>query len=211
MPQVVCVLRTGGVYTPSWVRALHRGVREYLPNADFICLSDQPFSILGVERIPLRYRWKGWWSKVEIFRPGLFTGPTLYLDLDSLPIGFLGGIAGFQGDFATLSDFYQLKHMASGVMAWTPGGRSHGIYETFLQDPEGIMRTHPGRSDHWYRRVLGEVQRLQSLFPGQIVSYKAHARNGPPKDARLVCGHGNPRFSSPSAGWTHKLWKERAR
>lgn len=64
----------------------------------------------------------------------------------------------------------------------------------------------PGDADWIFEHVQSES--LFDLYPGQIVSLKVHARNGPPEGARLVCGHGDPRFSDPAAGWAHRAWKE---
>lgn len=211
MPTIVCVLRSGGDYDPSWVLALYRGVREHLSQFDFFCLTDQHFNILGVETIPLQHDFPGWWSKVEIYTPGLFAGPLLYLDLDTLPIGSLEDLGAYTGSFAALSDFYKPSEMASGVLAFTPDDMTAGIYERFLKEPRAIMRKHTGRSDEWYRKVLGKVKRLQKLFPGQIVSLKVHAKYSAPGGACLVAGHGKPRFSDPRAGWVHDYWKKRAR
>lgn len=211
MPTVVCVLRSGGDFDLSWVRALHRGVRDHLPGADFFCLSDVNFQILGVERIPLLHAWPGWWAKISMFQPELFAGPLLYLDLDTLPIGSLEDLGAYTGSFAAISDFYRPQEMASGILAFTPSDRTAAIYETFVKDSREIMKRHPGRSDHWYRKVLGKVKRLQDLFPGQIVSMKAHAKHSAPGGAKVICAHGKPRFSETRAGWVHYTWKARTK
>jgi hypothetical protein len=211
---LACVLRSGGsVFTPRWVLALARGVREYLPKAGpLVCLTDLRFRILGVETVPLLHGWPGWWSKVELFRPDVFDGPVLYLDLDSLPVGDLSDLASYRGDLAALSDFYTPKSIASGVLAFTPSDRTAAVYDRMKANSSRIMRANPGRSDGFYRSAFGsEVERIQDLYPRQVVSYKVHARGGAPKGARLVCGHGKPRFSNRSAGWANRLWKERTR
>lgn len=212
---VACVLRSGGDFGPRWVDALRRGVNTHLKRHRFVCLTDDDGVGLWGER--LAHGFQGWWSKVELFRPGLLTGRVLYLDLDTLPVGDLSEIAAYDGPLAVLSDFYQgSKMIGTGVMAWTPGEHTERIYRAFTEDAEGIMGR-GGRSDHFYRRHMGDVDRLQSLFPGQIVTLKPiHGehpdpkQHGPPEGARLVCGHGRPRLSDPAAGWAHRLWRDRA-
>src|SRR4051812_7051182 len=82
---VVCVLKSPDNphlrYDPSWVQKLQRGVARNLtiPHS-FTCLSDIPIPDVHVE--PLRHNWMQYWSKIEMFRPGLFSGPTLYFDID---------------------------------------------------------------------------------------------------------------------------------
>ena len=212
---ILTVLRSGGpVYDQSWVIALQRGIREHLSSQyDFACLTDlHDLNILGVRTIPLKNDWPGWWSKVEMFSPdNPFAGPVLYMDLDTLPIGPLDDLAAYTGPLATLSDFYQLKEMASGVLAFTPNKRTAGIYQKFAKNAKEIMRRHTGRSDHWYRKVMGRTARLQDLFPRQIVSLKVHAKHGAPGGSRLVAGHGRPRLKDRSAGWAHEVWKRRVR
>lgn len=204
MITVACVLRSGGVYTPDWVYALRRGVARHLDRFDFVCLSDTP---LAVPWVALKHDWPGWFAKLELFRPGLFTGPVLYFDLDTLIVGDLTDLASYAGRFAMLSDFYRPQMAASGVMAWTPGPHTEAIYHAFCKEP----RIPGGRSDYWYAKHAPRPERLQALYPGQIVSFKAHARNRVPEGARLVCGHGRPRFSDPAAGWAHQEWVELVR
>lgn len=209
--EFACVLRSGGDFDPSWVLALARGIREHLPGASVTCLTDLRIRMVGVETAPLLHGWPGWWSKVELFRPGLFSGPVVYLDLDTLPVGDLSDLASWSGDLAMLSDFYEPAKLASGVMAWTPSRATADVYRVMATSARQILKRHTSRSDHFYRDRFGSVAaRLQRAFPGQIVSLKVHARNEPPDGARLVCGHGKPRLSHPSAGWAHRLWKKRA-
>lgn len=209
---VACVLKSGGVYTPEWVYALKRGLNRHLSDFEFVCLTDMPLNPPHW-RVSLEHAWRGWWSKLELFRPGLFTGPVLYMDLDTLPVGDLSAIASYAGTFAMLSDLFQPKLAQSGVMAWTPGPISHGVWQRFKADPASAMRRHRGDGE-FIRSVVPKADRLQALYPGQIVSLKAHCRppkvKGPPKGARLVCGHGQPKFNKPAAGWAHVMWKSLA-
>lgn len=206
MVTIACVLRSGGDFDASWVHALQRGVSDHLPLPHrFVCLSDVD---VPCERIPLVHGWPGWWSKLELFRPGVFDGPVLYMDLDSLPVGDLSDVAAYRGPFAMLADFYRLrtgqKEGESGAMAWTPGEHTEAVYEAF--EAKGPTT----RGDGPFIRSHVAHEYLQDLYPGQVVSLKVHATKMAPEGARLVCGHGQPRLSSSGAGWAHELWKERA-
>jgi hypothetical protein len=201
---VACVLRSGGVYTPAWVEALARGVSQFLPGARFICLSDM--AVPGVEVIPLLHDWPGWWSKIELFRPGVFPSAEriFYLDLDSIVTGDLAELASYDGPFAMLQDFYHAARPASGVMAWQAGFGVE-LYERFRRDPVAIMechrRFHPphGGGDQAFiaETTIVAPDRWQHRYPGQIVSFKAHCRKGVPPGARIVCFHGRPKPSIP--------------
>lgn len=205
MSTVACVLRTGGIYTPEWVRKLALGVQTWTsPTPRIVCLTDMDTRALemaapGVEAVGLKQDWPGWWSKLELFR--VFTGPVLYLDLDTLVVGPLDELVAYDGPLAMLRDFYHPTRPASGVLAW------HGDY-THLY--ERLVKTGPGperrRMDHWMENEVEPVF-LQDEFPDQIVSLKAHARKAAPEGARLVCGHGRPRLSDQAAGWACRRWR----
>ena len=201
MITVACVLRSGGVFTPEWVDALWRGVARHLNGRPYerCVLSDIP----GAGFEPLQERWPGWWAKLELFRPGLFHDPVLYLDLDTVVVGDLGDLAAYAGPFAMLSSFYRPRRAESGVMAWTPGAVTEGLWEAFTADPARWMRRFHGDGEFLHAHATPD--RLQDLFPNQIVSYKKHARQGPPPGARVVCFHGNPR-PSEAGGWAAAAW-----
>lgn len=216
---IACVLRSGGDFTASWVDALRRGLNIWAPKGyRFVCLTDDP--AVGIWGVPLKHpEWPGWWAKPHIFDPGLFRRGTrvLYLDLDTLVVGKLDDIGSYTGPLACLSDFYQGRKMiGSGVMAWTVGEHTERIYTDFVSQAERLI-SGAGRSDYFYRRYMADADRLQDLYPGQIVTLKPiddspdPKKHGAPKGARIVAGHGRPRLSDPAAGWAHGLWEDRTR
>ncbi len=202
---IVCVLRSGGAYSPRWVDALARGIEVHSPaHRDAItCLTDMDVTTPGVRVVPLRYGWPGWWSKLEVLAPGVTDGPTCYVDLDTLVLGDLTPLLGYSGPFAMLSDFYAPARAESGVMAWTPGPASEAVWSAFLKDPWANI--HRYRRDGRFIAEHSTPDRLQELVSG-IYSFKVHARRAPPEDARLVCFHGRPRPDDPAAGWGHQRW-----
>lgn len=185
MITVACVLKSGGCYTPEYVERLKAGVDAHLMGHRFVCLSDVD---VPCERIQLTEDLPGWWSKLELFR---LTGPTLFLDLDTVITGDLSEIAAYPHQFTMLSDFYHPERPASGVMAWS------GDWSRLLDEYEP-GRKYPGHGDQGYIAwKLGEVERFQDLFPGQVVSRKVvSTRNA---NERVVCFHGQPR--PHDVGW----------
>lgn len=188
MLTVACVLRASPDYDAEYVERLWRGVADNLDQEHrFVCLSDVP---VPCERIPLVTDWPGWLSKLELFRPELFDGPTIYLDLDSVVIGPLDEIASYPHRFSMLSDFYTPKYPASGVMGWC-GDYTH-IFTDFKAEFIPEYRTFsPHRGDcGWIVTNVGhQVERLQTIHDGLFGSYKA----GVPNTASIVCFHGKPR------------------
>lgn len=107
---VICVLWEGNFrtrnYTFNWVAKLKRMVARNLtiPH-EFVCLTNTKSTlpdIIGLHVLPLINEWSGWWSKIEIFRPGLFEGRVLYLDLDMLIIDNIDEFASQKSPFILL-------------------------------------------------------------------------------------------------------------
>ena len=143
----------------------------------FVCLSDVA---VPCERILLEDDLPGWWSKIELFRPGLFDGPVLYLDLDVLVLGDLSPL--FAKRFTITRDWWGGGYQSS-VMSW---GEPTGFYEAFR--PEHMEMAGGDQA------FLEKVAPTARIYPdGLVVSYKAHCANGPPLDSRVVCFHGRPK------------------
>lgn len=84
MINLVCLLRNGGKvgYDSSWVEKLQNSIQRNITiEHRFICFSDCD---VPCERIPLETGDWGFWSKMQMFKPGLFTDPVLYIDLDTV-------------------------------------------------------------------------------------------------------------------------------
>lgn len=195
---VVAVLRSSELYDVDYVERLYEGVEQYLPGTDFVCLSD---TAVPGKHIPLMFDWPGWWAKMEIFRPDI-TGDILYFDLDTILVKNCGFMNGHPNRPAMLADFYRPGGLGSGVM-WLPeASRSH-IWKSWTRNPSKWMKLYQREGDqafleqHW----ISSADRLQQLFPGKIVSYKAHhvGISGVPQGAAVVCFHGKPK--PRDVGW----------
>lgn len=186
---VICVLKTGGEYRPEHVYRLWDSLRAHNPGARLRCLTDAVLKHPSVDTVPLLHHWPGWWSKIELFRPGVCTGPTLYLDLDTVVVG---RIELDISKFTMLEDVYRPGDFGSGIMAWSSAPEH--IYHRFLERPTWFMTVYRTR-DRWgdqafIRDNLGETP---NTFGPQFRSYKAHCKNGVPPGTRVVYFHGRPR------------------
>lgn len=197
---VVCVLRSGGDFTTHHVDQLRDGVARYLSLPyRFVCLSDME---VDCERIPLKHKWPGWFSKIELFRPDLFDGPILYSDLDAIIVGPLDGIV-LGHRFTVLrnfwaEDFNDPLRISSALMAWdAPLGQ---IYHRFAKAPDRYIREYHTR-DKWGDQAFIKTHtpiapdRWQNKFPGKVVSFKKHVLPAErvPEGAAIVGFHGLPR------------------
>jgi len=199
--RITCVLRSGGEYRPDHVIRLRDQVRRH-SDLDFICLSD--LAVPGIDVIPLRHGWPGWWAKMEMFRPDI-VDDLLYLDLDSAVVGDLSDLAGI-GRTAIMRDVYRPSGLQSSIMFLADRDRGP-VWRSFVADAARWMHRFRGGGDQAFlervwRNRLPAI--WQDQLPGQVVSYKVHVRpaqrpgrefgNGSlPDGARVVVFHGKPR------------------
>lgn len=149
---VVCVLKSGGVYTIEWVQRLKWMVSNHLQRPfDFICLTDTPFRKEGIICEPLTQDLPGFWSKLELFIPGQFDryDRVLFLDLDVLIQHTLTPIVDFPFDRGTVrvlkgeSKPRRVIRYQSSVMVWDRGafdylwkGFSKKVLESWYGDQD---------------------------------------------------------------------------
>lgn len=199
--RILFVLRSGGVYDAEDVRRLAMGVQSNLPGAEIACLTDVAFDIPGVQAIPLKYDWPGWWSKIEMFRPDI-PGGFLYMDLDSIITGDLSDMAGI-GRLAIMRDVYRPDGLQSSVMFITEECKAE-VWDTFTADPARYMQQYAGGGDQAFLEPIwsGKAAIWQDCLPGQIASYKANhiAERGLPDNCRAAIFHGQPK--PRDIGWT---------
>lgn len=200
---VVCVLRSGGIYDATWVAKLSKGVARHITIPyRFICLTDMEHEVeaAGVESFTLPDLWPGWWAKISLWNPraGL-TGRTLYLDLDCIVTGPLDGMVRHTPGLTMCRDFYGRGHNSS-VMSWC--GDLRAIHRAFATNPEVGVGDYTRRKDGRIGdQAFIEDQIEPDTFPaGDVVSYKADAREGIPAGAKVVAFHGRPK-PHEAGGW----------
>jgi len=131
MINVVCVLRQGGKvgYDASWVRKLQDAVARNLtlPHK-FICLSDCE---VPCDRIPLESTGDGFWAKLQLFKPGIFTGPVLYIDLDTVICQNIDDIIFKIQNEKFVMWYEEDKGIHSSAMMWWEGDYSY-LWDLYL-------------------------------------------------------------------------------
>lgn len=198
---ICCVLKSGGDYSPIYVKNLHEQIRRNCPFPfRFICFTD--FELEDDIDVPLFYNYPGWWSKLEIFR---LPGPTIYFDLDTIIINpFEFDLYEFLNNenFYMMGGFNPNRKFASGIMAW------NGDFSFILDDYDGKANVKEWDQFHIINAVGEENIKF---FPGEktIYSYKHHCQDGLPNDANIVCFHGKPRPHEIKEGWVLEYWKDK--
>lgn len=201
MLTVACV-KWGDKYGSHYVTKLRSMCRRHLPTHRFVCFTENPVD--DIECLDLPSNLPGWWAKVGLFRPGLFSDDVLYLDLDIVISGDLYGMVELlDTDRKRLwapDDFsYSLVHPRSGlsesmrrllggdgtvnssVMMWH-GDAPGRVWDEFTID----KMTELHGDQNWISQCLWPNI---NLIPGEwIRSYKYHGPLGP-----LTVFHGNPK------------------
>jgi hypothetical protein len=213
------VLRSGGDFNFGHAHRLACSIAANLtlPHR-IVLLSDQgpEFESEVFRHVRLAHDWPKWWSKLELFRPGLFEegARVLFFDLDTVIAGNLDELARTPFPFAGLRDFYFPDRFASGVMSFIACSEISELYGTFREQPELYMGRAGGDQRFIRDAWIGAGRRfsfLQDSFPGQIVSFKVHTRPGArglPAGARVLCFHGFPRPWECHAPWVRDLLRK---
>lgn len=225
MITVACVYWAGrfrgreAIYTPEWVGKLRNMVRQNLPvEHRFVCLTN---SRVPCEKIPLKHNWPGWWSKIELFRPGLFENDrVLYLDLDTVIFKDLTPVVDFQSEFVFMGQPHKIPYgtkrihpkvqkyvvyrYQSSVFAFN-GGAGDALYENFGNEQ---MNTYRGDQDY-ISDVMPQLDTFPNKWMGKLEKYKA---TGPSDEliVGLCMGNGFPRKNSDFAQrykWVKEVWR----
>ncbi|MCC7347678.1 MAG: hypothetical protein IT538_09805 [Variibacter sp.] len=228
---VACVYRSGGkVYSARYVHVLRDMVARNLslPHR-FVCLTDDP--AVETERIPLVTDWPGYWSKLELYRPGLFGGPVLYVDLDTIIHGSIDRLGQMAGEvpFGCVTDPLG-GYMNSSVMTFSVDcsfifqrfGRL-GFYDRHLRPwlrwifvGVGLGRPFAfggsygdqGFADMCLQDAQVPVLRLDQALPGMFstFNFSASAQARPAGSICLMMGY--PKPHEIRSGWIAQHWRE---
>lgn len=199
---VACVYKPGSGFTDEYVTRLRDNVAKFCAAPHrFMCLSTR--AVPGVECEPLKRDRKGWWNKLELFRKGLFDGPVVYLDLDTILVDDVTDIFMYPHRFTALTNFKR-GGVASGFLAWDARQDLSHLDDEF----EPHMAADYEKSwDRWgdqgwiADRVGVPIALTGDLFPGRFVSFKWDVRRQGriPAAASVVMFHGRPR--PHEVGW----------
>jgi hypothetical protein len=217
IPTIACVMRTGGIYTPKYVYNLRDAINRHTSlKHNFVCLSDTP--IPSVTTIPLIHKWRGWWSKIELFRPNLFPGPVITMDLDALIVGDILPLFYCSDQMTMVKERGRNpNYFSSSCMAWT--GDYSFVYENFKKSPEKYMeqfKRMPYIGDQAYisKELTDNKVKVrtfcQVLGYLPVVSYKRDCT----KDGRIpkhpqacfINLGGKPKPHQFTEGWVYETW-----
>lgn len=214
MITVACV-KWGRKYPESYVLKLRNMCRRNLPAHRFVCFTEHP--VAGVECEPLPSELPTWWSKVGLFKPGLFDGDVLYLDLDVVVTGPLGGLVALLEEDRTklwaLDDFgyplttprrgigSEMRRLLGGdgtvnssVMLWH-GDAASAVWDKFK--PEKMTEVH-GDQNYITQALWPNI----NLIPAHWASSYKYGGNGV-----IRVFHGDPKPHQVQDGWVAECWQ----
>jgi len=78
-------VKVGDRYGPEYVNQIYRQLLSFDSNIVYYCMTDNKQGLnknIEILSVADEFGDRKWWTKIELFKPGLFNGPTLYFDLD---------------------------------------------------------------------------------------------------------------------------------
>lgn len=175
----------------------------------FVCLSNVE---VPVERIALMNNWQGWWSKIELFRPGLFEGRVLFLDLDLLVMKDLTPMIEYPASFVIADKIVgdglirpgEVTNYQSCTMSWDADcSESVQIWTRFK--PEEHMARYRGDQDY-----IGELLPNLAKYPVHwVTKLRFCPGKGIKPDKRAIIINCMPYKNDKAAAkfpWVKALW-----
>jgi alpha-N-acetylglucosamine transferase len=216
---IVLVLKSGGDFSLRDVYLLSTHIhktwdRRELPSPRIYCIYDkiqQPISTVGLDLIPMKYKWPGWWAKMNLFSPELVEiRPFLYLDLDTAVLKSIHELFKLpqylRDSFITLEDFYRKGVLASGMMWIANNEETNKIWRAWIANPEQNMKTFRGDQDFigsfvdsvFFQSLTKQIGSFKPL-PDRLWKYEVED-----KDA-VICFHGYPRIpkAAETVNWVN--------
>ncbi|HPE48704.1 MAG TPA: hypothetical protein PLR76_09910 [Hyphomonas sp.] len=182
-------------YDETWVERLYHGVARNLTRPfEFIVFSDRPrqYSV-PVTQIPLSSAEPDYGNCIEPYKLGQ---PMILMGLDTIITGNIDALAEYcltADRFALPLDPYNPAQVCNGVALVPAGHANIGFGWNGENDMEWVRRFNPAIID--------------TLFPGQVVSYKGHVRQHGLGDARVVYFHGEEKPHQLREAWVREHWK----
>jgi uncharacterized Rossmann fold enzyme len=195
----------------EYVSNLYSMLKNCLPEGlgfRFQCFTDDPGAEEGITYRPLPVDGLiGWSNKIALFKKDVFNDGerVIYFDLDTLLMGRIDAMIGYQGEFAILHDFYYPDALGPAVMSWR-GGEMSFIWDKYENCGTPEL---DGGDKEWLELVFKEESYTpnywQDMCPEMFVSFKKDCAPVPPSGAKVVCFHGVPRIHEIS-DWVADIW-----
>jgi len=232
MIDIVC-FKWGPKFTAEYVNNLYSAIqRNTTIEHRFICYTDDPEGV-ECETRPFLIDLPVWWYIIGLTNPEHEHNDQLvYMDLDTIITGNIDHILTLDKPFATISDFGWTSGLQTAYIMWNKSVRDAvwkhfttkykpadypkldcdytkwGGTNQFLEECMGVVRINknpkPAIQD------APPVVRLQDVYPGECVSYKAQSLQNTQQlndNIKMVFFHGKPQPHEVDNAWLKEHWK----
>ena len=232
MIDIVC-FKWGPKFTADYVNNLYRAIqRNTTIEHRFICYTDDPEGV-ECETRPFLIDLPVWWYIIGLTNPEHEHNDKLvYMDLDTIITGNIDHILTLDKPFATISDFGWTSGLQTAYIMWNKSVRDAvwkhfttkykpadypkldcdytkwGGTNQFLEECMGVIRINknpkPAIQD------APPVVRLQDVYPGECVSYKAQGLQNTQQlndNIKMVFFHGKPQPHEVNNAWLKEHWQ----
>ncbi len=194
---------------PRYVDSLMCSLRKHLAHPfEFLLLTDAEdattlFADARIERLIGGSH--GWWAKMEMFRPELQLGKTLYVDLDNVVTGSLDRLTEIEIDATSpivMADDVHYPGLPNGSVMLFDGRLDFNrvLWDSYTRGPKRIQALYsewPHAADqsfiaHEYETAFGRPVRLfqEILGPHSLMTMRDHLERGivPDETTRMLIG-----------------------
>lgn len=198
-----------------YITNLFEGVLRFASRGfRFVCFTNENLNLhkdIEIRSIDMPSK-KGVLPRMYMFSrdAGLFGHQVLCLDIDVVIVGSLDSLMNYDGRFCARSKFkpgeeYKLD---GDVMSFRSDQENERDFWLPVKNQTSeVERITQGRERYWVREVIGDsADRWDKVAPGKVVSYKWHAKGGPPPEASVVSCHGYPRPHQIKEQWIKQYW-----
>jgi len=192
------------MYDERWVEKLYRGfARNLTAPFRFVCFSDiaREYSVEEIQQRAIEMDPPGYGALIEPLGLG---APAIVCGLDTVVTGNVDHLARYcltAEKVAVPRDPFHHDTVCNGVVLAPKGAEQ--IFRNWRDGGRG-------NDMDAYRRLYaaGEVDVIDDLFPGHVVSYKGHAMHYGLGDARIVYFHGShkPHELESHVPWIAEHW-----
>lgn len=154
MPDNIIFVKHGDKYQAAHVNKLWYQLKEYFPNANYYCYTEQPEG-LKIPFIPVfnKPTLRFWWNKLAMFCEDFpVEGKCLFFDLDMdikddptpwLQWDGLTIIQDYWKDDLYMAPHAYDVHINSSVITWVAGEQNH-VWDHFMTNKDYFMRKYKG-------------------------------------------------------------------
>lgn len=139
----------GEQYLAAWIA----NVERYVPEPYEICvMSDIPLTHFSIDRpvaLDSTIDAPGFWAKLNMFREGVSSGRTLYLDLDNVITGDLSALCALTPDPLIMLDDRRVPGLPNGSAVLFDADECRHIWSSYAQDPRSFEAIYVARGDDY--------------------------------------------------------------